>query len=699
MSTTVTILPTSYTYSNVTYVVVSNGTNAYTNTSSTSYASVRGRSGSSYGPYYFSLNFPRFDSVVPTGSVVTSISVKLKAYRNSVQSSSSTYRPFLGRAYTTGSSGTHISGSDLTSSLTTSAAVYTFPTLSWSKVSSISALSINIPLKATSNSNPYVYIYGAELEITYDDPKTLTVSTNEVDISYYTYPSDGIMNKSYAQVYIEGNLNDIQVTDNGVDITSSLTYYNDDGSYIHDKYYYELNGDQINVDHNIVISHSSPQTTYVVTASTTESNWTVATSADEYNGIVGAGRGCMVYVDAEDTYVQCVDNNIDVTSSLIYIPETDYGGGFIRPAFFYYTISNISENHTVVFSRSNTPTVCIISATSTCDAIYDVYAGDNSSGSTYTSVGGSCQIMFSGYENTPSTGFIVTDNDIDVSNLLVYINDTDHNTSYYTYTITNIQSDHNVVISYTGETYKITTLSSNTSQFRVGASCDTYSSPGISKSEISVFAGDAVTSYVYWGTSSHWSGYPSNMHILDNDVDVTNLFSSATNNDGGQLYYYYNFTNVSSDHTILVYDGDVYIRVIYTDPTLYSDIYQGTSHNITDFRGVTIGSNCGIDIYIQSADFLQDVIVTDNGVNINNSLVYYTTGGDEGGTRYYYEYTLNNIQTSHTIVISSSQNIVYLKSNGSWLQTTKVYKKSNNAWVEQSDYSSLFSNNDIWIKV
>lgn len=359
MSTTVTILPTSYTYSDAIYVVVSNGTNTYTDTSSTSYASVRGRSGSSYGPYYFSLIFPRFDSVVPTGSLVTSISVKLKAYRNSAQSTSSTYRPFLGRSYTTGSSGIHISGSDLTSSLTTSAAVYTFPTLSWSQVSSIPSLAINIPLKATSNSYPYVYIYGAELEITYDVPKTLTVSTNEVDISYYTYPSDGIMNKSYAQVYIQGNLNDIQVTDNGVDITSSLTYHSDDGSYIYDHYYYELNGDQITVDHNIVISHSSPQITCVVTASTTESDWTVGTSADEYNGIVGTGRGCMVYIDGSDfTNLYVTDNDVDVTSSLIYTPEQNLGGE-TYPAYYYFNILNIQTNHTVVVSRVNGPSQSI----------------------------------------------------------------------------------------------------------------------------------------------------------------------------------------------------------------------------------------------------------------------------------------------------------------------------------------------------
>lgn len=57
-----------------------------------------------------------------------------------------------------------------------------------------------------------------------------------------------------------------------------------------------------------------------------------------------------------------------------------------------------------------------------------------------------------------------------------------------------------------------------------------------------------------------------------------------------------------------------------------------------------------------------------------------------------YVYTLSNVTTDHTIVVTagSSTATIYMKVNGSWTPISKAYKKVNGSWVEQSDLSNVF---------
>ena len=57
-----------------------------------------------------------------------------------------------------------------------------------------------------------------------------------------------------------------------------------------------------------------------------------------------------------------------------------------------------------------------------------------------------------------------------------------------------------------------------------------------------------------------------------------------------------------------------------------------------------------------------------------------------------YVYTLSNITTDHTIVVTAptAQDVLYVKVNGSWVAATAVYKKVNGSWVEQSDLTTVF---------
>ena len=79
--------------------------------------------------------------------------------------------------------------------------------------------------------------------------------------------------------------------------------------------------------------------------------------------------------------------------------------------------------------------------------------------------------------------------------------------------------------------------------------------------------------------------------------------------------------------------------------------------------------------------------------------VTYSVPGTSG-TIIGYKYTISNISSDHTIIISSGPSqTIYVKVNGGWVACSKVYKKVNGSWVEQTDFTNLFDSNKIYIKV
>lgn len=172
--TTIRLVPSSYGRSNNSYVTFSDNnhpaTNMYTNTDSTTYATVRGRNSSNTSRvYYLYINGFNFDDV-PSGATISSFSVKIKAYKNSYQRTGETYRPKLASS---ASNNSVISGTTLTTDLATTSSgtiVYTFPTssLSWNTLKNYgSNFTVVIPLNPSSNQYPYIYIYGVEIEVNY----------------------------------------------------------------------------------------------------------------------------------------------------------------------------------------------------------------------------------------------------------------------------------------------------------------------------------------------------------------------------------------------------------------------------------------------------------------------------------------------------------------------------------------------------
>lgn len=166
---TVRLVPSAYSVSSSSYVTVTNPSNMYENTDDTSnYATLRGRAGRrSNSTYYVSIRGFNFDAV-PSGATVDSFTVKIRCYRNSYQNTGSSYRLKLCYA-----ANTSLSNTATDTDIDTTQKVITIPNggRTWAQITNYGAnLGIQVPLRNTSTSSnyyPYVYVYGAEIEVKY----------------------------------------------------------------------------------------------------------------------------------------------------------------------------------------------------------------------------------------------------------------------------------------------------------------------------------------------------------------------------------------------------------------------------------------------------------------------------------------------------------------------------------------------------
>lgn len=163
---TMRLVPSSYGRSNNSYVTVTNPDYMYENTDDSSdVCSIRGRNNSSNTYYCYIRGFNISD--VPSNATVTSFKIKIKCYRNSyLRQDSSTYYLHLCNN-TSAIQNTYMSSAVTTS---TSGSVYEIPTgsLTWANIKQYGTnFGIRVPLRSTSSSRPYLYVYGAEIEVTY----------------------------------------------------------------------------------------------------------------------------------------------------------------------------------------------------------------------------------------------------------------------------------------------------------------------------------------------------------------------------------------------------------------------------------------------------------------------------------------------------------------------------------------------------
>lgn len=227
---TVKLIPSAYTNSstNTSYISVTNPSNMYHDTShSANYATIKGRNSNS--TYYCFLRGFNFNDV-PAAATVNSFTIRIKAYESQC-STSSTYRIRLASSTSTSNV---ISGTTVGTSLSTSTQTLTIPTgsLDWATMKSYgSNFSIEIPIRRSGSSTPYIYVYGAEIEVDYTEPTPRNIDCQ--------INGNGNINPQGTTTVYDGDSFTLQITpddfndtvtceDNGTDVTSQLVRAYDD---------------------------------------------------------------------------------------------------------------------------------------------------------------------------------------------------------------------------------------------------------------------------------------------------------------------------------------------------------------------------------------------------------------------------------------------------------------------------------------
>lgn len=158
-------------------------------------------------------------------------------------------------------------------------------------------------------------------------------------------------------------------------------------------------------------------------------------------------------------------------------------------------------------------------------------------------------------------------------------------------------------------------------------------------------------------------------------------------------YYEYPLSGINQSHSLIFVFGDVQYYFITSQTESDCKLYpngQMVALQGDDYR-VTIVVKHPTD----------SVSITDNGVNVTSALEkkeVETVKDGVSSTTVNYIYKLTNIQTGHTIVVTSvAQSIIYRKDGGTW-GIKKVYKKNaRGEWEEIENYDNLFSDGNVYI--
>lgn len=228
---TIRLVPSTYYLSNSSYLSVSNASNMYDDTDSTTYGTVTHNRASTNSTYYVYLRGFNFDDL-PSAAVVSGFAIKIKASATGhTTSTSSSYYMSLANGTT------QIGSTSASGRLSTTVTTFTFAegSLDWETIVGYgSNFGIRIPLRrASSNTADVVSIYGAEIEVTYTVPNPRTITT--------TLTGDGTISPSGANTYYDGDeleititptdtSNTVTATHNGVDVTSQLVAHGAESS-------------------------------------------------------------------------------------------------------------------------------------------------------------------------------------------------------------------------------------------------------------------------------------------------------------------------------------------------------------------------------------------------------------------------------------------------------------------------------------
>lgn len=216
---TIRLVPSTYALSNTSYFSVSNASNAYDNTDSTNYATFQTTNSSTSSRYIYLRGF-NFSSI-PSGAVVSAFTIKIKGYESGANTSTS-YAPRL----VNGTSA--LSNTTASQNFSTSSRTITIPTgaLTWDAITTTYGSNFGIQIDARRNNRntaSYIYIYGAEIEVTYTVPNTYNVTATSTAAGVTATPATQSVQEGDSAIitFSCSDISNYTVTDNGNDVTSS----------------------------------------------------------------------------------------------------------------------------------------------------------------------------------------------------------------------------------------------------------------------------------------------------------------------------------------------------------------------------------------------------------------------------------------------------------------------------------------------
>ena len=345
----------------------------------------------SYYLYLRGFNF----SAIPNNAEVSSFSIKVKGYESSL-STSTTYAP---RLYNNTS--TITGGSTASQSFSTSTRTITVPyTGTWDTLKGYGAdLGIRLVIRRSNrNTQGYLYIYGAEIEVEYTVPvyHTVSITGNTTPTGTQTVLEGTDLAITYA------GTSKPTVTDNNVDVTSQVT-------------------------------ESTGGTTVYVPSGNTTSNFTVTNISNAYNPSSNSSNYASLEINGGTTGTCYLEIPVSLPSSA--------------------TIQSVSCSVALQFSRN--------SSSSGFTSSIQMYSGNTAKGSSTTWVSSATDVSRTVYNLTVGSWtaselanarfYLTATNNASSTHRFIYIYGVSFTVTYsvsgkiYTYTLTNITGDHTVV--------------------------------------------------------------------------------------------------------------------------------------------------------------------------------------------------------------------------------------------------------------
>lgn len=214
---------------------------------------------------------------------------------------------------------------------------------------------------------------------------------------------------------------------------------------------------------------------------------------------------------------------------------------------------------------------------------------------------------------------------------------------------------------------------------------------------INAVADDVTTADIQSGSS--YAEYAVGNSADDPYTSTSNMYAS----DEGYADYSFDFSSIPSNATINNMEVEVYghreSSTIDSSHIARCILYSGSTQKGESLELQSTSNskytmtNCGTWTReeLQSAK-LRFLVGYYGGLLCG--ITWYVSYSVDG-----YTYTISNIGADHVLVLGSGSNQkVYIKVNGSWIEFSKIYKKVNGAWVEQSDFSQVFESGKVYIK-